>query len=228
MTGTADTEAAEFKKIYNLDVMVIPTHMPMVRKDYPDAIYKTRREKFDAVILEISGAVQERTAGSGGDHLHRHLRGTERKAQEKGREAYRAQRQAPCQGSGDRRHGGAARRRDHLHQHGRPGNRHRAGRGRQGSWGAAYHRHGTPREPAHRQSAPRALGPPGGSRFFTVLSLPRGRPAADFRRRAHHDRDGQTGHGGGRADRAQPHQPGHRKCPGQGGSPQFRYAQASH
>ncbi|WP_373499356.1 preprotein translocase subunit SecA [Desulfococcus sp.] len=53
MTGTADTEAAEFKKIYNLDVMVIPTHMPMVRKDYPDAIYKTRREKFDAVILEI-------------------------------------------------------------------------------------------------------------------------------------------------------------------------------
>ena len=53
MTGTADTEAAEFKKIYDLDVMVIPTHMPMVRKDYPDAIYKTRREKFDAAIREI-------------------------------------------------------------------------------------------------------------------------------------------------------------------------------
>ncbi|AOY59193.1 MULTISPECIES: preprotein translocase subunit SecA [Desulfococcus] len=53
MTGTADTEAAEFKKIYDLDVMVIPTHMPMIRKDYPDAIYKTRREKFDAVIREI-------------------------------------------------------------------------------------------------------------------------------------------------------------------------------
>jgi preprotein translocase subunit SecA len=53
MTGTADTEAAEFKKIYDLDVAVIPTHMPMIRKDYPDAIYKTRREKFDAVIREI-------------------------------------------------------------------------------------------------------------------------------------------------------------------------------
>ncbi len=53
MTGTADTEAAEFKKIYDLDVMVIPTHMDMIRKDYPDAIYKTRREKFDAVIREI-------------------------------------------------------------------------------------------------------------------------------------------------------------------------------
>lgn len=53
MTGTADTEAEEFAKIYNLDVMVIPTHMPMVRSDHPDIIYKTVREKFDAVINEI-------------------------------------------------------------------------------------------------------------------------------------------------------------------------------
>ncbi|MGD8961435.1 MAG: preprotein translocase subunit SecA [Desulfobacterales bacterium] len=53
MTGTADTEAAEFKKIYDLDVMVIPTNMPMIRDDFPDAIYKTRKEKFDAVIGEI-------------------------------------------------------------------------------------------------------------------------------------------------------------------------------
>ena len=42
MTGTADTEAAEFKKIYDLDVMVIPTHNPMIRKDFADVIYKTR------------------------------------------------------------------------------------------------------------------------------------------------------------------------------------------
>jgi preprotein translocase subunit SecA len=53
MTGTADTEAAEFKKIYNLDVMVIPTNKPMIRKDFPDVIYKTRREKFNAAIEEI-------------------------------------------------------------------------------------------------------------------------------------------------------------------------------
>jgi preprotein translocase subunit SecA len=53
MTGTADTEAAEFKKIYNLDVSVIPTNMPMIRTDFPDVIYKTRREKFDAAIEEI-------------------------------------------------------------------------------------------------------------------------------------------------------------------------------
>ena len=53
MTGTADTEAAEFKKIYDLDVAVIPTNMPMVRTDFPDAIYKTRQEKFEAAIDEI-------------------------------------------------------------------------------------------------------------------------------------------------------------------------------
>jgi preprotein translocase subunit SecA len=53
MTGTADTEAAEFKKIYDLDVMVIPTNMPMIRRDAPDAIYKTRKEKYNAALDEI-------------------------------------------------------------------------------------------------------------------------------------------------------------------------------
>ena len=54
MTGTADTEAAEFKKIYDLDVAVIPTNQEMVRMDFPDAIYKTRREKFNAAMAEKS------------------------------------------------------------------------------------------------------------------------------------------------------------------------------
>ncbi|HEJ83833.1 MAG TPA: preprotein translocase subunit SecA, partial [Desulfobacteraceae bacterium] len=53
MTGTADTEAAEFHNIYNLDVNVIPTNKPMIRKDYADVIYKTEREKFNAVVEEI-------------------------------------------------------------------------------------------------------------------------------------------------------------------------------
>ncbi|PJC74328.1 MAG: preprotein translocase subunit SecA [Syntrophobacterales bacterium CG_4_8_14_3_um_filter_49_14] len=52
MTGTADTEAAEFKKIYNLDVAVIPTNMPMIRADYTDVIYNTEKEKFNAIIEE--------------------------------------------------------------------------------------------------------------------------------------------------------------------------------
>ncbi|MBW1972760.1 MAG: preprotein translocase subunit SecA [Deltaproteobacteria bacterium] len=53
MTGTADTEAVEFHKIYNLEVIVVPTNLPMIRKDYPDMIYKTEKEKFNAVIREI-------------------------------------------------------------------------------------------------------------------------------------------------------------------------------
>jgi len=53
MTGTADTEAAEFKKIYNLDVMVIPTNQKMIRIDNSDVIYKTRKEKYDAALEEI-------------------------------------------------------------------------------------------------------------------------------------------------------------------------------
>ena len=53
MTGTADTEAEEFGKIYKLEVLVVPTNMPMIRMDYPDVIYKTEKEKFAAVIAEI-------------------------------------------------------------------------------------------------------------------------------------------------------------------------------
>jgi len=53
MTGTAATEEEEFQKIYGLDVVVIPTNEPMIRKDYPDVIYKTEAGKFKAVVEEI-------------------------------------------------------------------------------------------------------------------------------------------------------------------------------
>ena len=53
MTGTADTEAYEFQTIYGLEVVVIPTHRPMVRKDHSDLVYLTRDAKFDAVIQDI-------------------------------------------------------------------------------------------------------------------------------------------------------------------------------
>jgi preprotein translocase subunit SecA len=53
MTGTADTEAAEFKKIYDLDVVIIPTHKNMIRVDFPDSIYKNIQAKYKAVIREI-------------------------------------------------------------------------------------------------------------------------------------------------------------------------------
>ena len=54
MTGTADTEAKEFKEIYNLDVVVIPTNKILIRLEYPDVIYKTDSEKMNAVVEELS------------------------------------------------------------------------------------------------------------------------------------------------------------------------------
>ncbi|NLW34633.1 preprotein translocase subunit SecA [Syntrophorhabdus aromaticivorans] len=53
MTGTADTEAVEFKKIYNLDVVVIPTNKPLIRTNYADVVYRTEKEKFKAAVAEI-------------------------------------------------------------------------------------------------------------------------------------------------------------------------------
>ena len=54
MTGTADTEAVEFGQIYNLEVIAIPTHRDMVRKDHPDVIYKTQKEKYEAIANDIA------------------------------------------------------------------------------------------------------------------------------------------------------------------------------
>src|SRR5258708_8323633 len=56
MTGTAETEAAEFGKIYNLDVVVIPTNRTLIRREYPDVVYRTEKEKFTAVV---NGILQE-------------------------------------------------------------------------------------------------------------------------------------------------------------------------
>ncbi|MBI3956257.1 preprotein translocase subunit SecA [Candidatus Gottesmanbacteria bacterium] len=53
MTGTAATEAEEFKKIYGLDVVMIPTHQPMVRDDFTDSVYKTPRAKYAAIVTDI-------------------------------------------------------------------------------------------------------------------------------------------------------------------------------
>lgn len=53
MTGTAATEETEFQKIYDLDVLVIPTHRPMVRKDHPDLVYRTEKAKFEAIVQEV-------------------------------------------------------------------------------------------------------------------------------------------------------------------------------
>ncbi len=60
MTGTAETSAEEFQKVYKLDVVVIPPNRPMIRKDLPDAIYKTKEAKYRAVVADIK---RQRAAG---------------------------------------------------------------------------------------------------------------------------------------------------------------------
>ncbi|HEY6192147.1 MAG TPA: preprotein translocase subunit SecA [Bacteroidota bacterium] len=59
MTGTAETEAAEFFEIYKLDVVVVPTNQPMIREDMDDVIYRTKREKYNSLIQEIEGLRKE-------------------------------------------------------------------------------------------------------------------------------------------------------------------------
>ncbi|MDD5565757.1 MAG: preprotein translocase subunit SecA [Candidatus Omnitrophica bacterium] len=59
MTGTAFTEASEFKAIYKLDVVVVPTNRPLIRTNYADCIYKTEKEKFNAVVEEIAGLYEK-------------------------------------------------------------------------------------------------------------------------------------------------------------------------
>src|ERR1700683_407127 len=71
LTGTAETEAAEFAKIYNLDVVVIPTNRALIRKEYPDVVYRTEKEKFEAVV---NGIMQEDNSYANGIR-HYHERG---------------------------------------------------------------------------------------------------------------------------------------------------------
>ncbi|MCX6726035.1 MAG: preprotein translocase subunit SecA [Candidatus Shapirobacteria bacterium] len=59
MTGTAVTEAEEFRRIYNLDTIAIPTHLPMIRIDHPDVVYKTPRAKYAAIVQEIEECYQK-------------------------------------------------------------------------------------------------------------------------------------------------------------------------
>jgi preprotein translocase subunit SecA len=68
MTGTAETEAAEFDKIYKLDVVVIPTNRPLIREEFPDVVYRTEQEKFHAVV---NGILQEDNSFANGiKHYH--------------------------------------------------------------------------------------------------------------------------------------------------------------
>ncbi len=149
MTGTADTEAEEFKKIYNLDVMVIPTHKRMIRIDNPDAIYKTEAEKFQAVVEEIKECHQQgqpvlvgTTSIEKSERLSRMLKLQGIKHEVLNAKQHEKEAQIVAQAGQN----GTC---DHCHQHGRPGHRHCPGAGVVATGRATYHRHRTSREPPH-------------------------------------------------------------------------------
>ena len=124
MTGTAETEAGEFWDIYKLDVVVIPTNRPIQRDDRNDLIYKTEREKFNAVVndvQELSEAGRPVLVGTTSveisEKLSRYMRG-------RGHQAQRPQRQTTPARGRYRRRGRGRGQRHHRHQHGWPGYGH--------------------------------------------------------------------------------------------------------
>ena len=128
MTGTADTEAYEFQSIYGLEVVVIPTNRPMVRKDHSDQVFLNRNGKYRAVVKEIKDAharQQPVLVGTTSIEVSEMLQRPAAKAR---RPARSAQRQAARARGADRRAGRPPGRGHHRHQHGRPRYRHRARR----------------------------------------------------------------------------------------------------
>ena len=74
MTGTADTESVEFRQIYNLDVVVIPTNKPIARKDLNDLIYLNMEDKFEAIVAEVKRLKRIECARLGGHGVGGNLR----------------------------------------------------------------------------------------------------------------------------------------------------------
>ena len=127
MTGTAETEKEEFAKIYNLDVVAIPTHVPVIRKDVSDVVFRTQPGKFKSVIDEIEDCYNRKQpvlVGTVAIETSEYLSGL---LQASRRSAQRTQRQEPRAGGVDHRPGRPPWHRDHRHQHGRPRCGHPAG-----------------------------------------------------------------------------------------------------
>ena len=132
MTGTAETEETEFFEIYKLEVAVIPTNKPVIRDDRHDLVYKTRREKYNAILEET-----QRLHDLGYPVLDRHdqrrcLGDAVAHVQARRDDAQRAQREVPPARGRDRGRRRSAGRGDDRDQHGRPRHRHQTRPGRHG------------------------------------------------------------------------------------------------
>ena len=185
MTGTAKTEAEEFRRIYFLDVVVIPTNQPMVRDDLGDLVFKNERGKFRAVIDDIK---EKREAGRPVLVGTASIEASERLSEQLMREG------VPHQVLNAKQHereaaiiaeAGQPQTRDHRHQHGGARHRHRARPRRARGGRPAHSRHRAPRSAPHRQPAARSRRTPGRSGLVAVLRLARRRADAPLRIRAH-------------------------------------------
>ena len=180
MTGTALTEADEFMDIYNLEVLEVPTNMPMIRDDEDDEVYRTNAEKYRAIITLIEDCKITRPAGAGRHHLDREVRAARRDAAPAGLGAARLlrserirralhrrrrrqedqgvrhpQRALPRAGGLHRLAGRRAGRDHHRHQHGRPRHRHSARRQCRHAHPPGTHGH-PGRRAARRRAPPRS------------------------------------------------------------------------
>ncbi|GAB1457452.1 hypothetical protein MASR2M48_27600 [Spirochaetota bacterium] len=128
MTGTAETESVEFQKIYELDVIVIPTNRPVARLDEDDLVFLNESEKFDAICDEIAEAHakgQPMLVGTVSIDKSERLSAAADKTRHKARGT---QRQEPRQRGDNNCRGRIQGRRDNSHQHGRSRYRYKAGR----------------------------------------------------------------------------------------------------
>ena len=221
MTGTAQTEAVEFDQIYHLETITVPTNKPMIRKDLPDLIFRTQKEKYHAIIESIKelyktgqpvlvGTISIETSELLSAMLKKE--GVPHSVLNAKHHAEEAAIVAQGRSEGPR---------DHRHQHGRPRHRHRARRGREGTRRPAHSGHGTSRKPPHRQSAARPRRSSGRSGFLPLLPVAGRQPHAHFRFGTHFRPHGKAGHEGRRAHREPHGVQGHRKRAEARGRPQL-------
>ena len=169
MTGTADTEAPEFMQIYGLEVVVIPTHRPMIRKDNADFVYLTQNDKYKAIIEDIEDCVKREQpvlvgttsiesfgAASPACSRKNGIAHDVLNAKQHEREAHIVE---------TRRHAGQS---HHRHEHGGSRHRHQARRQHRSRLEAAAERRG--REPGSTKSRPRASAPTGRKRHDKVVA----------------------------------------------------------
>ena len=128
MTGTALTEAPEFFDIYKMNVVSIPTNVPVKRIDEDDEFYKNITDKFAAIAKEITRAAGEGPAGPRRHRLHRKVGDAVGIPGARRHQAFGAERPLPRERGAYRRPGGPHGRRHHRHQHGGPRHRHSARR----------------------------------------------------------------------------------------------------